>query len=653
MMLGMCATLLMFVIVTAGQLSVGQLLARALVRAMGGAVNPEDFSLRSPFFWVSGLIGLFVHMFFVVAVGGALCMTGPGRLFAYQAPRTLWTLFALAPMGVGVWRWRRSGSPFEFRSTSVSINFGLWLAVSMFLGLSLFDSLDGLSTPWTFNFGDLPFHLGMITSFLYSGNLPPEYQIYAGKSLSYPFFVNLWTALICGADQTFSSIDFAFALQWCTLWCGVYFLLAGDRFILLPWSLLLAGGSYEVFAKVLTQTDWNMQGVFGGKFTREQFPWEPLIPTIWVTQRSALLGATTILAAIQFFHQRYSSSGAAVERRTGLVLSGVLLSLGLLGHTHLFIFGALYVGTCAALTAAFRVISAVRLRAGAMPVCAGEMRLLLNFVLSMAPALLALPLIWEKRGTVRFVLGWMPWTVGPEGTLASLIGAIATWSQTWAFVIPVLFLWIGVLRRPVESLALALLFLFGNVVMMSIWDWDQIKYFIGVYIAGLALIASFGSCRGVLLQLSLVPLVIPGGVFFLDFLSKSDNFTIFSSQDVDLAERVRKATEPCAVLIAKAEHNSPVMLTGRRLYSGYGGWTWTHAIDAAGRGTALEGTIDDVLRRVQGDDSFEACAVYLVYTDRERAKWPDLTQAVSSGLLVRTDLPQLFRLLGRSASGTQ
>nr|MDQ3011269.1 hypothetical protein [Acidobacteriota bacterium] len=61
---------------------------------------------------------------------------------------------------------------------------------------------DGLHTAPANNFGDLPFHFGVITSFAYGENLPPLNPIFAGMKFTYPFLIDFLTAFFirCGAD---------------------------------------------------------------------------------------------------------------------------------------------------------------------------------------------------------------------------------------------------------------------------------------------------------------------------------------------------------------------------------------------------------------------------------------------------------------------
>src|ERR1051325_6265457 len=60
----------------------------------------------------------------------------------------------------------------------------------------------GLSTGLLNNFGDLPFHISVITSFAFGNNFPPDDPTYAGVRFTYPFISDFVSAVFvrCGAD---------------------------------------------------------------------------------------------------------------------------------------------------------------------------------------------------------------------------------------------------------------------------------------------------------------------------------------------------------------------------------------------------------------------------------------------------------------------
>src|SRR5215510_6634895 len=61
---------------------------------------------------------------------------------------------------------------------------------------------DGMRTAPANNYGDLPFHFSVITSFAYGENMPPQNPIFAGMKFTYPFLIDFLTAFFirCGAD---------------------------------------------------------------------------------------------------------------------------------------------------------------------------------------------------------------------------------------------------------------------------------------------------------------------------------------------------------------------------------------------------------------------------------------------------------------------
>ena len=67
---------------------------------------------------------------------------------------------------------------------------------------AVIDDSTGMSTGLLNNFGDLPFHLSVITSFAFGNNFPPEDPTYAGVRFTYPFLSDFVSAVFvkCGAD---------------------------------------------------------------------------------------------------------------------------------------------------------------------------------------------------------------------------------------------------------------------------------------------------------------------------------------------------------------------------------------------------------------------------------------------------------------------
>jgi hypothetical protein len=106
----------------------------------------------------------------------------------------------------------------------------------------------GLSTGLLNNFGDLPFHLSVITSFAFGNNLPPEDPTYAGVRFTYPFISDFVSAVFvrCGADlrQSMFIENYILGLSFVGLVHRWALVMVRDRLaaILTPLIVLLNGG---------------------------------------------------------------------------------------------------------------------------------------------------------------------------------------------------------------------------------------------------------------------------------------------------------------------------------------------------------------------------------------------------------------------------
>jgi hypothetical protein len=67
---------------------------------------------------------------------------------------------------------------------------------------AMIETPEGIYTGLLNNFGDLPFHLSVITSFAFGNNFPALDPTYAGVRFTYPFLTDFVSAIFvrCGAD---------------------------------------------------------------------------------------------------------------------------------------------------------------------------------------------------------------------------------------------------------------------------------------------------------------------------------------------------------------------------------------------------------------------------------------------------------------------
>ena len=68
---------------------------------------------------------------------------------------------------------------------------------------AMIETPEGIFTGLLNNFGDLPFHLSVITGFSLGNNFPPQDPTYAGVRFTYPFLTDFVSAIFvrCGADH--------------------------------------------------------------------------------------------------------------------------------------------------------------------------------------------------------------------------------------------------------------------------------------------------------------------------------------------------------------------------------------------------------------------------------------------------------------------
>jgi hypothetical protein len=161
------------------------------------------------------------------------------------------------------------------------------------------------------NLGDLPFHLSIITGFVYGENFPPVHPEYAGARLTYPFIVDFVAAMFVRAGATLEGALFlenvVLALALVVLLYRFALKLTGDHAaaLITPALALLSGGlGWWVFAR-----EWSggSLGLFEllGRLSHDytitsngQYRWGNAITTLLVPQRGLLLGLPLALVII-------------------------------------------------------------------------------------------------------------------------------------------------------------------------------------------------------------------------------------------------------------------------------------------------------------------------------------------------------------------
>ena len=156
--------------------------------------------------------------------------------------------------------------------TGPDIVYFLYYTIAAILVWRIFDRAmivkpEGIYTGVLNNFGDLPFHLSVVTGFAFGHNYPPEDPTYAGVRFTYPFLTDFISAVFvrCGADLRDSLFieNFLLAVSFVGVLHRWAWEMLRDRVaaLLTPLLVILNGG----LGWLLLFKDWdkNEEGLYG------------------------------------------------------------------------------------------------------------------------------------------------------------------------------------------------------------------------------------------------------------------------------------------------------------------------------------------------------------------------------------------------------
>ncbi len=558
-----------------------------------------------------------------------------------------------------------------------SWNFLLWILVNISLGVSIFDGVRGeISTPWRNNYADLTFHLGMIRHLLY-GSGYPEYHLFAGETLSYPFFINLWAAALWFFEGSWEGLSILFAMQWVCLTTLVYFLLRGDKNFLLPWLLLFAGGSFRFMS------------IPAGKLIEQGMPWTSILSSVWIPQRTALFGVLALIVAVKFSLRALEEKNVNASR-VSLLLSALIFSVAWLVHAHFMLAGLSYV-LClycaqfllserwrgywyaflalgallgfsillfendyrASLPEGFLLVFSIVAYLFLLALCLflwrkkkGERSqraaYFLTFLLGLLISILFLPLLAGKAGTVSLMPGWLSGSAekltglsrlealsqfltfdfGPTLLLLLLASCLSSSRRYWAPLLP--------------------LFLIFQIVLLSIWSFDQIKIFLALFTVALFLWSEEEKRGSRMLQWFSMVLIFPSVFFHWKIFLEAPTFVVYSKEQLKQVEKLQESLPRDAIIASSFHvHNGAPTLIGRRMYAGYDGTLFSHGIDYDSRREMMN-SLESLARcPYLNPEDAEHCPTYLYWSKAEKKKWKRAIPP--AGFWSNTEHPFLYR----------
>ena len=498
---------------------------------------------------------------------------------------------------------------------------------------ALLEKPDGIYTGVLNNYGDLPFHLSVITRFAFGQNYPPEDPTFAGARFTYPFLTDFVSAIFVRVGATLRQS--LFIENWLI---GVALVGVLHRFslqllrnrvaaILVPVLVILNGGFgwWMLFGEVNNSDAGVFHVLMNLQHSYTILPdvtrgwrWGNAVTSLLVTQRGFLLGMPlAVMVITQWWAATESAQGEeqgakgqgqrakSKERRAKgkadkenepnssafalsslpfapgswpsrrMLAAGFIAGLLPLVHAHSFI---AIMGVAAVLA----LINFKRWR-----------EWLLFFIV--ASVIAGPQMLWSVHGSAVSTRAFIAWEFGWGHGEESIIWF---WLKNTGMFIPLL---ITALLWKTDSylvsrkllffyLPFTLCFIVPNLVKLAPWVWDNVKILFYWWIASAPIVALLLArlwagtvpqrvCAGVLF----VMLTLAGGLDVFALITRQGQYQEFDRDGVAFAEIVKQQTPPRATILHAPIHNTPIFLTGRRSVMGYPGHIWTHGIDSGPR----------------------------------------------------------------------
>jgi hypothetical protein len=486
-------------------------------------------------------------------------------------------------------------------SALVAVLYGLGIAAGAWLvaDRTLFSTPEGLSITNVNNLGDLPYHLQITASFAYGSNFPPENPVFAGAGFSYHYIADFLAAMFVASGASLLGgmflVTVAVGLSLLALvhrWTRV---VTGDAVAarLAPLLLVFSGGLGWVL--LLDQARAGEAGIIAAFLGSDaRYTIEPdgilrfgnAVSALLIPQRGLLLGMGIAVIVFTLLWQHVDARPTPDDPRAGLlarlrlalsdrraVVAGVLTGVLPIVHLHTF---AVVLGTAFFLGLLFRGWRDGKWRGWAVYV-----------VTTLA---VALPIVaWTARGSQANLTSFFGlefgWDRGEHDP-------VTFWLVNTGIFIPLLviaYLWRG--DRPLLSRKLVLYsipfliwFLVPNVFRLAPWLWDNIKVLTYWWLGSVPLVALVvarlwrENAAGRAAAAAAAVVLMAAGALDVGRATVGPTYQIFDRDGVALAEIVRDETDPDAIILTAPTYDSPMFLTGRRVFMGYAGFLWSNGL---------------------------------------------------------------------------
>jgi hypothetical protein len=129
-------------------------------------------------------------------------------------------------------------------------------------------------------------------------------------------------------------------------------------------------------------------------------------------------------------------------------------------------------------------------------------------------------------------------------------------------------------------------FVIANLIKLAPWPWDNIKVLIYWYLGSIPLMGTALAWMWkkdlkfkILAALSIAILTLSGALDVWRTLSRQIDIKVFDTQSAQIAEQIKRKTEPRSMFLNAPTYNSAVVLSGRPSVMRFTGHLWSHGID--------------------------------------------------------------------------
>ena len=434
-------------------------------------------------------------------------------------------------------------------------------------------------------YGDLTLHLSFIESFYQQGQFPPEYSIFPGQKLDYPFLADAasGTLRFFGLSLRMAVIVPSVVMLFCVFlgfWLLAAHMAKKTAPTLAAWLLFVCNGGFGFilfltgkysFSDLLTGFYVTPTNLIG-----EDIRWVNVVCDMLIPQRTTMAGWCVGIPALYLLITALEKTVDGQGGRREFLVLAVLAGFMPMIHTHTFLsLGMLSAGWF------FAFLPKVRRQ--------GRLRALIeNYILyGLVCMLLALPqlmewafdaagsgrylwfnpgwehghtnwlLFWLLNGGIVFVL-MIPMMLFLRGDRARLF-----WGAAPLFIVANL---IAFQPNPYDNNKLMYIWYMLTDILVCVWFWEQLERLRPRALAPAAAVAVviLGTLSGLLTMLR----------------EAVGEYQLLDANQAAAAQFIVDDTDPHGLFLTGTNHNNPVsILTGRDILCGSDTFLYYHGID--------------------------------------------------------------------------